>query len=87
MIKKGILYGILAAAYGKEEAQKFITHESGDFEKIKEGIKLSAQKAGLSKNAINEVYDIFNPIVKYPIAGSRVVIKRARSILQKILEY
>lgn len=87
MIKKGILYGILAAAYGKEEAQKFITHECGDFEKIKQGIRLTAKKAGFSQSVITELQDIFNPIVKYPLAGSRVVINGAKTVLQKILEY
>ena len=83
-IKKGILYGILSAAYGKEEAQRFIKHESGDFEKIKKGISLSAKKAGLSESYVSELRDIFDPIVKYPLAGSRVVFKSAKSAVSKL---
>lgn len=84
MMKKGILYGILAGAYGKEEAQKFITHECGDYEKIKQGIKLSAKKAGLSRNAVSELHDFFNPIVKYPLQGSRLVFNSAKSVVVHI---
>lgn len=84
MIKKGVLYGILAAAYGKEEAQNFIKHESGDFEKIKQGIKLSAKKAGFSKKTVSELHEIFDPLVKYPILGSRVVFNGAKSVVGRL---
>lgn len=93
MFKKGVLYGILALAYGKEEAQRFIQHESGDFEKIKQGIKLSAKKAGLTKGTVTELHEIFDPLIKYPLQGSRHVINGAKIVagkvniaLEKILE-